>query len=355
MSGGEDGSTAWLVPSVVEADGDVVTVSRAWPPPAGDGQVRVTVEGRDRHGRLRAGTVERGGGVVRLLPTGLDPRLPGLEPLAPESELVVHRAGRRAVLRHTGGYTKVVRPGRSGGVAAAAATGRALAGAAGLDAPEVVRHDPGTATVTMSVLPGRPVHELSAGPDWERIWTTWSAAWVRLQGLAPDRLPLAPHTAQHEAGVVQRWTERAQAVGVLPAVWARRAAAARTALETAGEPDRLVPAHRDLHDKQLLWDGAALGVLDLDTACLADPALDPANLAVHASLRHAQDLWTSPAAHAVELSAALVARVAGVGDERWRAARLATVARLACVYAFRPAWRDVVLPWADRTWEELAA
>ena len=116
-----------------------------------------------------------------------------------------------------------------------------------------------------------------------------------------------------------------------------------------------MPTHRDLHDKQLLWDGTALGVLDLDTACVADPALDPANLAVHADLRRVQGVWSPPAAHAVELSAEAVARVAGVDDARWGTAQLATVVRLACVYAFRPAWRDVVLAWADQRWEALTA
>ena len=106
---------AWRVPARVEADGDVVTVARAWPGKDGDGVVRVTIEGRDRRGRLRAGTVERGG-RVRLLPSGTDPKLPALERLAADGELVVHRAGRRAVLRREDGFTKVVRTGRSAAV-----------------------------------------------------------------------------------------------------------------------------------------------------------------------------------------------------------------------------------------------
>ena len=120
-------------------------------------------------------------------------------------------------------------------------------------------------------------------------------------------------------------------------------------MRSAGD-NALVPAHRDLHDKQLLWDGSGLGVLDLDTTCLADPALDPANLAVHARLRVAQGLWSSTAAAVVEVAAERVATAAGVDQERWRTARQATLLRLVGVYAFRPRLSGLVAHWADRYW-----
>lgn len=343
----------WRVPARVEAGGEVVTVDRAWPGTAEQGVVRVTVEGRDGRGRLRAGILERGG-RADLLPSGRDPRLPALAPLAADGELLVHRAGRRAVLRHDGGYTKVVRPGRSAAVAAAASTGRRLARAAGLDAPQVVRHDDRLGTLTTSVLAGRPVHDLSTDPSWDRVWSTWADAWERLQQVDATGLDLQPHTPDDEARVVGRWVGRASAAGLLPHVWAQRGDIARLHLGL-DRPDRLLPAHRDLHDKQLLWDGSRLGVLDLDTACLAEPALDPANLAVHADLRRKQGLWSPEAAATVELAARRVARACGVDEDRWRTAQLATVVRLVCVYAFRPAWRDVVLAWAEDRWAGLRA
>lgn len=359
--------TAWRVPGRIEADGDVVTVTRAWPGKERHGPSAVTVEGLDTRGRLRAGTVRRDG-PTSLLPPGADPALPALESLAVDGELLVHRAGRRAVLRHDGGYTKVVRPGRSDAVTSAATTGRRLAVAAGLDAPRVLHHDPDRAAVTTSVLPGSPVSGLSHDVAWERIWATWAAAWTRLQGLDPGQtqlpdpdpgdgggegLALARHTAADEAEVVRRWAEQALAAGVLPPAWADRAVEAQAALVRAGDPGRLVPTHRDLHDKQLLWDGPGLGVLDLDTACVADPALDPANLAVHADLRRAQRAWSGGSARVVAAAARSVARSAGVDEQRWRTAQLATVTRLACVYAFRPAWRELVLAWAGRRYAEL--
>src|SRR5690606_16419888 len=49
----------WRVPERVEVDGEVVTVTRAWPGKERQGSPTVIIEGRDRAGRLRAGTVRR--------------------------------------------------------------------------------------------------------------------------------------------------------------------------------------------------------------------------------------------------------------------------------------------------------
>lgn len=338
-------TAAWAVPATVAAGEDVVTVARAWPG-RDDG---VTVEGRDQHGRLRAGTVTRDG-TVTLLPHGVDRRLPALaDLLAPpdDGRLVVHRAGRRAVVRHADGYTKVVRPGRAAGVAAASRTGRALAARAGLAAPAVLHED--DSTVTCDVLPGRPVHELSQEPGWAPVWDAWATAWTRLQDLDATE-GLAAHTDEDEAQVLRTWAARAGGAGVLPEAWQDRVEQVARRLEGQAGPGRLVPTHRDLHDKQLLWDGAALGVLDLDTACLAAPELDPANLAVHADLRRVQGLWSEDAAAVVARAAREVALAGGADADRLAVAELATVVRLACVYAFRPTWREVVLDWAGRRW-----
>ncbi|WP_431473172.1 hypothetical protein [Ornithinimicrobium sp. W1665] len=117
-----------------------------------------------------------------------------------------------------------------------------------------------------------------------------------------------------------------------------------------------MPTHRDLHDKQLLWDGPArggprLGVLDLDTVCLADPVLDPVNLAVHADLRRAQGLW-APASSEVVVGAVgeVLGELGHDGVAASRRAELATVVRLVCVYAFRPRWRGTVDRWAEERW-----
>ncbi|MDO5740591.1 MAG: phosphotransferase [Ornithinimicrobium sp.] len=361
------------VPASVGSGADIVAVTRAWPGRPRDGG-GVTIEGRDQRGRLRAGSVGPDGAVT-LLPYGVDPRLPGLAGLvglegrpaaarAPglPAELVVHRAGRRAVVRTAEGYTKVLRPGAAVAVAAATRTGELLAGRAGLATPGLVRTDDDS--ITSSVLPGRPVHELSESVAWSRIWQTWAQAWIRLQrGRPEDSAELPRHADLDEARVVRGWLDRTRAVGLLPLEWEHRGAALARRLEEQHGHEQLVPAHRDLHDLQLLWDGSRLGVLDLDTVCLAAAELDPVNLAVHADLRRAQGVWSPAAAAVVEHAALCVVGAVGSGGvddlragrlrtDRLRTAELATVVRLVCVYSFRPRWRDVVLEWAQGRWHE---
>lgn len=334
------------VPEVVDDGTDVVRVDRAWPGRVRDGIPEVVVEGRDAAGRLRAGTWSSG--RARLLPPGVDPALPGLA--GTDGELVVHRAGRRAVLRRAGSYAKVVRPGRGADLVRSAEVGHRLAVAAGLGAPRVLRATDDV--VELSVVPGRPLHELADGSGWTVAWGRWAEAWARLQGQS-RLVELPSHTDHDEAGVLRTWAARsAPVLGGTP--WPARMVEVAGALSARADDGLLpVPAHRDLHDKQLLWDGRTLSVLDLDTACLAHPALDPANLAAHASLRHAQRLWSEPAAALVRDRAREVARAAQVDDGSWALAEAATVARLVAVYAFRPRWRTPVLAWADGVWSHL--
>ncbi|SOC56857.1 phosphotransferase [Ornithinimicrobium cerasi] len=335
------------VPEVVTDGTEEVRVGRAWPGKVRDGIPRVVVEGRDGAGRLRAGTWDAAG-RTRLLPPGADPALPALADV--DGELVVHRAGRRAVVRRPDAYTKVVRPGRGSALARACEAGRLLATAAGLGSPEVLRA--GEDVVDLSVVPGRPLHELADRTDWGEAWECWAEAWMRFQGVA-DGPDLPVHGDADEAAVLRTWAQRAAPL-LTGTPWPDRLEALATALTArAGSGLRPVPTHRDLHDKQLLWDGATLSVLDLDTACLASPALDPANLAAHASLRQAQGLWSATAAGVVRDHADRVATAAGVSEEEWRLAEAATVGRLVGVYAHRPRWRRTVEAWAERSWRRL--
>src|SRR5699024_6822233 len=166
------------------------------------------VEGPDQHGRLRAGTVGATGDV-RLLPPGDDRRLPALAELAERGRLVVHRPGRRAVVALPDRYVKGRRPGRAPGVAELSRRGRALAVAAGLGTADVLAA--AADTVSFSVLPGRPVHELSADGDWTGMWSAWARSWARFQALdAPD---LPAHTAGDEAQALPTWRARPERAG----------------------------------------------------------------------------------------------------------------------------------------------
>lgn len=333
------------VPHEVSRGDDFVTVARAWPS-LRHGLPEVTFEGTDALGRLRAGTWEPGG-QTKLMPAGRDKKLPGLGELAARGDVVVHRVGRRAVVRLPEGFAKVVRPGRAAKVAVAAESGARLARVAGMVAPAVVEATDDV--VLFEVAAGASLHEDSADP---RAWDVFAEVWSRFQGLGVGGLDLPVHTGADEAAMLRTWAARTEAF-LSGTGWTERLHAVAERLDAAPVA-RLVSTHRDLHDKQLLWDGEHLAVLDMDTVCLADPALDPANLAVHASLRHMQGVWTEEHAGHVASVARAVAGAAGVTDGQWRLAELATVVRLAAVYVTRPQWRERVLEWADAHWNRLA-
>jgi len=287
-----------------------------------------------------------GGGLV-IQPAGADPDLPDLAArVRSGATLVAHRSGRRGVVRDPAGtYTKVTRPGREPGDVAVPAEAFAT--------PDVV--DRGAGYVTSAALPGRTLHELLRDPA---VPDAVLADAGRATGRGLRRLQHAPspagaagHDADAEADVVARWwglaaahgaTTEADAHGVVRLV--------RAAL--AGPPAREgVLAHRDLHDKQLLVDVRArggdagdpvrVGLLDLDLAAVAHPALDLANLLVHLELRAHQGVC--PTARAAGVARAVVD---GYGAAAPGAAALdpaalaawatAARARLAAVYAFRP-------------------
>lgn len=99
--------------------------------------------------------------------------------------------------------------------------------------------------------------------------------------------------------------------------------------------------HRDLHDQQLLFDGARLGLLALDTAALGEPELDLANLSVHLELRATQGLLDPALRAAGQEAVTVVSRALGADPARLALHAEATRLRLACVYAFRPRWRTL--------------
>jgi hypothetical protein len=331
---------------------DGVVVERAWPD--GD-RGRILIEGPDRRGRLRAARLrlDPTGQVQHseLTPWAVDERLPDLAPAAAGAELLVHRWGRRAVVRHGTGFAKIVRPGRATELAERTELGADLAGRVGVTAPSA--RQVGEGRVGLSTVPGRTLHLGSQFglSQWREIWSDWAAMWPRF--CTGPTTGLTRRTASEEAGTSAQWVRRAVAHGVLDPAYAplESALARLDAQLTTGDDATPVLCHRDLHDQQILVEpvNRRLGLLDLDTLCLADPALDLGNLAVHTHLRVEQGVW--PQTHrAVALAAiAMVAHDLAVSPERLDAAVRATGLRLTGVYAFRPRWRELAHHWA-REW-----
>lgn len=293
---------------------------------------------------------------VLLHPPGTDDRLPVLAGLLAEgAELVVHRPGRRAVLRRRAGgrttYLKLVRPGR---VAALLAAHHAVAVAVGSTAavPRVLTADERRGVIELAELPGTTLNDLgrrSTG-DTRTVGQAWSALGAAVAALhrpLPDAAAfpagegLPRHDPAAEALVVDRWLRPVVRWGLLPPL-------ADEALDellgpllhdTPTTPSLL---HRDLHDKQVvLGPDRGIGLLDLDTASVGEPALDIANVLAHLDLRRRQGLLT-PMAAATAWSAFLDGASPGPATmARVPAYGVAAQLRLAAVYALRPPWRGV--------------
>lgn len=336
-----------LPPELLTESGRTLRVTRAWPVPD---DTRLAIE-CEEDGQRRAGFWEHG--AAQLPPVGSDPRLPGLERLAASGTVVSHRPGKRAVVRRGEEFTKVVRRGRAAAILEG--VGRAGAFTHFFRTPEVLAQD--ESCVTFAGLPGTSLHEPArfSGPHWELAWSQVLGAWTQA-ALLPSSGSGAPrnsigrslsdreiprHGAAQEAAVLRRWARL-----VSPYLNPQEPLSAlveEVAAKLQQLPDApLRPAHRDLHDKQLLWSAqTGPGLLDVDTACLADPALDLGNLRAHARLRVLQGLWRSHEAETVISAVDAAADRLAMPASTLAVYERAAVLRLGFVYAVRPGSRGV--------------
>jgi len=309
-----------------------LTPRRSWPERGG----ALAVEALTRDARVVAARVD--GTASTVLDTA-DPELPALAAAAPGATVISHRAGRRAVLRRPGSYLKVVRPGHAARMVGGLATARDLLGTGPAVPllPVVLAVDDTAGCVELAELPGPTLHRLLADDPTaaDTLAGRTGAALAVLQS-APGAA-LAVHRHREEADVLRRWTTDATAWDGTD----RTAAAEQLATRLLALPEPTwVPAHRDLHDKQLVAVGDRVGLLDLDTLCAADPALDIANLLAHLRLRVLQGHCT--AAVAGRCAARLRASAGGrAGAQAVVTYTAATLLRLAAVYTFRPGPADL--------------
>ena len=363
------GAPTLRIPDAVTIDGQDWTVRRAWP--AGDG--RIAWEATLPHHGIRVGYLDAHG--VKVLEADRDPKLPGLAGLLDDGgRLVSHRPGKRAVVRlQDGSFAKCVRDGKAPDVLAGQR--RAAGFLPGFALPQVLRSD--SSTVVLGVVPGVELHEpAELGSDWSRAWAESLDAWAQAGShLSPatssSSMPI--HDAAAEIEVLHTWRERARPMLESAASWREQTPRqAQTRLQTPTQTphhtetllsgvDELIAEvtaelddgaasarersigliHRDLHDKQIMWDPiAGPGLLDVDTACLGERALDLGNLRAHARWRTMQGLWTPDEAAVVIDEIARAASAAEIDPARVSVYERATLIRLACVYAFRPVWRD---------------
>lgn len=322
--------------AALQALRDLPGVRRAWPGKHGE----LVLEQRDDQGRLRAGKVAPDG-TTTVVEFATDPGLPALEPPA-RGELVVHRLGRRAVVLEPERAVKILRPGRAPAVAEVTAALAQRCAAAGLGAAQVVSATPDTLSTTL--LPGRTLHDLGAAgrPGWEVLLERWPAL------ASQEDTSLSAHGPAQEAQVLEHWLSLVREHCALEPVEALGQQVNQVRQELLeGRADPYVLLHRDLHDKQLLWDGRTLSVLDMDTAARGEAALDLGNLLAHLRLRVLQGVL--PAALAQDLRPRLRDLAADLGASPSRLALYTRAAalRLACVYAFRPSSASWMPRWLE--------
>lgn len=297
-------------------------------------------------------------GGVLVHPRHRDAKLPRFaERLAAGEQVVVHRPGRRAVLRGAGPqapFTKVTRRRRA---VDAIQRHESVASAVGSSVRTAPLLDHGEDWMSLGPLAGRSLLEMGrdgqiSDPELAGAWHMLGRALRHLHHVTPDRAPglRARHDAAEEVATTHKWLDPVLAWGLLPTTEEGRIEQLLDPLVHQDESNRgdsrpTALLHRDLHDQQVLiadgQDHPAL--LDLDTAAWGEPALDVANVLAHLDLRVRQDLlteWRAGAAREAFLGALAPDAATRSRAEAYRtAARL----RLSAVYALRPRWRPLAL------------
>ena len=318
-----------LVPDELVVEVQPYRVRRAW-----QGLVEVI----DRDGRIRGGRCTPGG-TVEMFDVGTDPDLPALAGI--DGVVVSHRPGRRAVVRTDDWrWVKVVRPKKERRILEGIARAEAFAGSFRM--PTVVSSGPGF--VVFEHLVGRSLGE-GAGwtsNEWDRAWsevmTAWVAAGEGRSGTDPEE---SVHDAAAEVAVLERWRGQVDDAA-LPDGYDVLMQDVQQELLT-GTPAPLRVAHRDLHDKQLVWDrDLGPGLLDVDTATVAEAALDLGNLRAHARWRRVQGAWSEAQTDTVVRRIDEAAARVDCSPQRLDTYERATLLRLVCVHLHRPADRHLV-------------
>lgn len=339
-------------------------VRRAWPGPEGTLSAELAV-GR----QLRAATISEAG-QLEMHPYGQDRKLPELEAdlTQPGSRLLVHRPGKRAVVLHPEKVTQHLKATKVEPVAQATEAVGALAAQAGFEAARVL--ETGKAHLSYSLLPGSSLFDLAdlGYKGWARLielWPAWIEAGAQAhatgQPLSCTRGSYQPplHDGPAEAQVLEHWVSLTGSYGSLPAdadghpLAPALTLAALQVIQGLNQPaesaDRPVLLHRDLHDKQLLWDETNLALIDLDTAAYGEAALDLGNLLAHLELRTAQGLYSQDFSQQVIQRLEDLAADLEISAHRLALYRQAARIRITCIYSFRPSATPWLSGWAAHT------
>ena len=263
----------------------------------------------------------------------------------PACEVLSHRPRRRLVLRRRAPTGVVVETGLAPGrlrlamsrhrVATSALAGTPLRG------PRLVASAPERESFIVQDLDGGrpPIHPSSA-----EIFRMVGLGLRRLQEVQPVACLPVLGVADLLAEIDGLAAKVADLTGALPDGWSSCRAEVGHLMQRLGESSPVL-CLRHLHDRHIAVSDQRVGVLDFSGLCLADPALDPGHLLAHLELRVLQGVDGSDAESLARLSSAFMqgwGREIQVAQERLRAHRAVSLARLALEYSLRPRWRRIV-------------
>ncbi len=303
----------------------------------------LVVECVDDEGHVRAGHLDTTGDRPRLTLVERDPTLP-----VPDDGATLAHHLRHHVWLRVHGADQLVVPERE----APALRARAVAAA------DAARRAGFLAERWAEVAPGRLAVERPAGqpctdpgdPHWETLWPDWAERWARFCAQPADALPA--HPAAAEVQCTRHAIDTAVAHGLLrldegtPRDTFRRVTDA-----FAEDAQGTAPAVGGLEPGQLLHDAATgtLALTGLTGARAAEPALDLAELAVHAILAVARDHWSRDAGDAVLHAVMVAAGLLAVPPARLQLAQAVVALRLGGELALQPGGARFAARWCE-TW-----
>ncbi|MBO0596565.1 hypothetical protein I2485_01060 [Nesterenkonia sp. E16_7] len=316
---------------------------------AASGSAALSSGGARRARRAGYYRVEHQGGAARpgehleLFPPNTDPALPALQQAARGGLVIAHEPGLRAVVWHRDEanetYTVVLPAGGASELLAGMRRAQAFSGPFRL--PRLISH--GDSTATFQALTGVSLHRPHriGAQAWETAWEqsldAWSTA-IQHPGELPVSTPV--HGAATEIRRLQRWEALVRPYIVGSENFQRNVRTACEALASIPER-RMVPAHRQLRDEDLLYSpevGPAL--VKVSSAGWAHPALDLGGLRACAKWNELRGLWDAPRRAVVFRLINDAAYRNGVAADALEAYERAALLRLSAQFTLSPKLAD---------------
>lgn len=208
-----------------------------------------------------------------------------------------------------------------------------------LTVPRILNVDDDLGACIMSWMPGDTLHDLAGDP---RLPAGYALAGKGLRALHRGAVDGGKRRGcERELGDLSGWGDVLERIGSRHADLFRRRLATLTGRAAEASSDVVSLLHGDFYDKQVLVDGDAASLIDLDGMAAGDPARDLGNALAHLELRRLQGRLS--AGDPASLEASLLE---GYGDppppRRLAWWRTASALRLAALYELRPRWRGLV-------------